>query len=151
MKLELLTYPDERLLTPAKSVILWTEEHNAAAIEMVRIMREHNGLGLAANQVGYPYSFFVMCSPDPSHMDDVLVVINPNIVSFEDFKPLNEGCLSLPGMCLQVERANKIVVCYKTIKDGKLVNKINTFTGLVAQCVQHECDHLKGILMHDKV
>jgi peptide deformylase len=112
---------------------------------MIRIMREAHGLGLAAPQVGVSLRILVY---DAGEGEGVRVLINPKIVSMkgEQLEP-PEGCLSIPGLVGRVQRAEEV-----RIKgfDRRLKPVIKRVTGLEARVLQHEIDHLDGILFIDK-
>ena len=107
------------------------------------IMILNNGLGLAARQVGIPYRAFVMGhSADP---DNIVGVFNPTIVDIEgDEAYQEEGCLSFPGLFVEVKRP-AIVRCRYTTHEG--VTDTIKFDGMTSRVFQHETDHLDGILM----
>jgi len=110
--------------------------------DMVATMRESNGLGLAANQIGVLQKVFVY--DDGTGLG---VLINPEIVSAAGEQIGIEGCLSVPGLQGEVRRANEIVVKGKDL-NGKPV-KIKA-EGLLARIIQHEIDHLDGTLFIDR-
>jgi len=108
------------------------------AESLVALMIEKNGFGLAANQVGFPYSIFAIRG-EPENF----VLINPRIVhhSTETNTDL-EGCLSYPGLGVKQPRFNEVRVRF-CAPDGKTYTKL--FKGLSARVIQHEMDHLNGI------
>ena len=106
------------------------------AHRMVRYMRDHNGLGLSANQLGLPFRAFAMVS-EPN-----FVCFNPFLVGHgEEEEGLEEGCLTYPGLFVKVKRWKSIKVRF-TMPNGEVVNK--TFAGMTARIFQHELDHLNG-------
>ena len=111
--------------------------------QMKKVIKQNNGVGLAAIQIGEP-TRIIICEID----DKFYTFINPEIIkSFPETLVMEEGCLSLPNMYGEVERPKKI--CLKAINfDGKKI-KIKAF-GLLARVIQHEIDHLDGILFIDK-
>lgn len=111
--------------------------------EMLRIMREANGIGLAAPQIGLGARIAVI------EIDGIIrYLINPKITSASQEKVLfEEGCLSLPGDYYSIERAAKVTVRY-TNESGQDV-KLRAH-GLLAICIQHELDHLDGTLIYDR-
>jgi peptide deformylase len=111
--------------------------------QMKEVMRQNNGVGLAAIQVGEP-TRIIICEVD----DRFYAFINPEIIkSFPETLVTEEGCLSLPNIYGEVERPKKIIL--KAINfDGKKI-KMKAF-GLLARVIQHELDHLDGILFIDK-
>ena len=112
-------------------------------------MYEADGIGLAANQVGLDMQLFIV---DISHTDEtegVHVFINSSIVkSYDDEELFQEGCLSLPGIALDVMRPKKVILKYQT-PDQKWHE--NEFQGLLARAIQHEIDHLNGVFIIDRV
>lgn len=103
---------------------------------------KYGGVGLSANQVGIPYSCFVM--GDIRDPDGILGIFNPKIlnVSSEEVY-MDEGCLSFPNMLIKIKRPNEIRF-RATNFDGKVDS--STFSGLSARIFQHEYDHLQGIV-----
>ncbi|MBX3381257.1 MAG: peptide deformylase [Phycisphaeraceae bacterium] len=157
--LVILHYPESALRTPAKPIHEITDETRLIADRMVELMDQAEGIGLAAPQIGLSIAMFVADvptgeknSPDtdpPSATADVMVFINPKILAFEGAaEPYEEGCLSLPDIRGDVLRP-PVVVMQATDLEGK------PFTlragGLLARCLQHEFDHLQGVLILDKM
>ena len=104
-------------------------------------------MGLAANQVGLPYRFFILnLTADPEQKDQELVFINPEIVKRHSSIEDEEGCLSLPGVYSKVRRAKKIKVRAFNLA-GELVE--HEADDLFSRAVQHETDHLDGKLFID--
>jgi peptide deformylase len=159
-QLELVLYPDPVLRTKTEAVTDFGEELLAIAEKMIKIMRSEDGIGLAAPQAGLAMRVFVCDVPghseDPAEMDGVafwtdgpLVCVNPEFTQYSDAKSqLEEGCLSLPDIRGDVIRP-EIVKMKAQDLDG------NSFTlvagGLLAKCLQHEFDHLEGVLIIDKM
>lgn len=108
----------------------------------------HNGgVGLAANQVGIPYSCFVM--GDTKDPDGILGIFNPQIVSSSDeTNYMNEGCLTFPGLFLKIKRPEEIRFRAANF-EGEVDS--NTFRGLSARIFQHEKDHLDGVVFTKRV
>lgn len=111
--------------------------------EMLRIMREANGIGLAAPQIGLLHRICVI------EIDGVVrYLINPKITATShDTVPFEEGCLSLPGDYYTIERAAKVTVRYQNEKNEDIKLRAQ---GLLAICIQHEIDHLDGKLIYDR-
>lgn len=126
-----------------------------STIELIRnmfdTMRNANGIGLAANQVGSDKSIFVI---DVSVLEDYkntkpMALINPEIVWFSDEKiTLEEGCLSIPDIRVELERPKKIRIKYQ---DSDLKTHEIEADELLARVMQHEYDHLVGILFTDRI
>lgn len=109
-------------------------------------MCENKGIGLAAIQIGIPKRVFVV--GDPDHPDEVMPFFNPNIVDvFGSETQYEEGCLSFPGLFLKVKRPDCCRVRYANI-DGDIAT--NQFRGITSRVIQHEFDHLDGILYTTK-
>lgn len=144
--LAILQYPDPRLsevCTPIKAV----DDRVAALVEtMVELMFHAQGVGLAAPQVGVTVQLFL--ATPTFDRDDVHVYINPRIVSGEGGVDDEEGCLSFPGVYSRVKRKKKVTI-EATGLDGELFRE--TVTGLHSRILQHENDHLEGILLVDRM
>ncbi len=149
--LKIITAPDKILTSPTKLVKKFDKKLKDLVermIETLKVQDDPPGVGLAANQVGYNLSLFILW-PDPKK--EPLVVINPKIIKKEERKQKKdkqekqelEGCLSIPKIWGPVKRAEKILLEYQDI-EGKKHQR--WFTGLEAIIVQHEVDHLNGIL-----
>jgi peptide deformylase len=140
-------------LVPATDSILTTEIDNfnfvnppvdpeELAQQLVSYMRDNNGIGLAANQVGLPYRVFVM------EGEPAFACFNPKIVVFGDeLVTLEEACLTFPKLYVKVKRAKSIKVRF-TGPDGEVYTK--TFTGMTARIFQHELDHLNGLHFYQR-
>ncbi len=122
--------------------------------DMIPTMYEKDGIGLAAPQINESVRIAVLC-PDPEKFeqyrekkDTALVIINPKIIGHSFFKEEGEeGCLSVPEIFGQVKRWKNVAVSYLD-RDGK--NQTIKARGLLAVCLQHEIDHLDGILFVDR-
>ncbi len=109
---------------------------------LVENMIEKKGVGLAANQLGLPYRAFVI------HTKPFVVMFNAKIVSHSDKEVMMpEGCLSFPGLKVKIKRPESIKVRF-TLPNGEI--KTENFSGLTARIVQHELDHVNGILFFDR-
>ena len=139
---DVVKYPDPILRKQAKSISKIDSTLKKMAAEMLDVMHEANGAGLAANQVGSLYRFFVY---DDGTVSGAL--INPEIVAATGEQIGAEGCLSFPGLWGEVRRADEVVIKGLNIK-GKPV-KI-TAKGFLARIFQHELDHLNGTLFIDR-
>ena len=113
------------------------------AADMVETMNSHHGVGLAANQVGSLQKIAVIQTPE---MEEPLVLVNPEITRREGEREVVEGCLSLPGYRGMVKRSVKVRARAMGL-DGKLI-RLNA-DELLAQALEHETDHLNGILFID--
>lgn len=137
--LNILHYPDKRLHTVAAPVEEITTALRKLIDDMAETMYAAPGIGLAATQVNVHKQLVIIDISDSR--DDLQVFINPRIVASEGVEEHEEGCLSVPGIYDKVTRAARVTV-EALDRDGK------PFTleadGLLAVCVQHEIDHLKG-------
>ena len=121
------------------------DELRATIAEMFETMTSANGVGLAAPQVGIAKRFFVMRADD----DVNRVFINPEIIkTSQELEDYDEGCLSIPGVSETIRRPSKISVTALNERGHHFT--INDATGLLARIVQHENDHLNGILYIDR-
>ena len=146
MYIELVKYPDVFLRSVSKTVPFPLDDKTSRLIKfMYKAMYQHNGIGLAAIQVGYQKRMFVMdCTRSQTGEK---VFINPEIVErSEETIRDNEGCLSSPGKTGDVSRHIRIILKYQD-ENGKEERK--TFYNLEARCIQHEMDHLDGKLCID--
>jgi peptide deformylase len=137
--LTILNYPDPRLHTVAKPVTTFDANLKRLVQDMKETMYAAPGIGLAATQVNQHVQLIVIDTS--KEQNDLLVLINPKIVSQSGTQTYEEGCLSVPGIYETVTRAEQIKVQAQDV-DGK------QFTldadGLLSVCIQHEMDHLKG-------
>ncbi|MDO5015657.1 MAG: peptide deformylase [Eubacteriales bacterium] len=119
------------------------------AQDMLETMKEENGVGLAATQVGILKQMFVMNLGDevPEELQGDFVIVNPKISNTAGEQELIEGCLSLPGLYAHVKRPEKLTLHYQDL-EGK--EHEMDLSGFPAVCVCHETDHLHGILFRDK-
>ncbi len=137
--LNILRYPDARLHKVAAPVTVFDEALRRLVADMAETMYAAPGIGLAATQVDVHKQVIVL---DVSERRDSLVVlINPEIVDASGVSDIEEGCLSVPGIYDTLERAERVKV-------RAFDHNGNAFTleaqGLLAVCIQHEMDHLKG-------
>jgi peptide deformylase len=150
MSLEVLHFPDPRLKQTSTPVTDCDDALRALAAEMIQVMYDEPGIGLAAPQVGHAIRLVVMDTAwsDEDGERNPAVIINPEIMSREGTIVWEEGCLSVPDFTAEVERSAHIVVRY-TNADGEEVTE--DVSGLRAVCFQHEIDHLDGILFIDRI
>lgn len=140
-------YPDPVLRHPAKAVTVIDSKLRQLAADMIETMEDANGVGLAAPQVGVGLRMVIVDFDPENH--DPRVLINPVISKRIGRKELgDEGCLSFPGLRSRVKR-NPGVICEAQNLDGEMVEY--RAEGLAARAVQHELDHLDGMLFVDKV
>jgi len=143
-RLTILEYPDPRLRTVAQPVDKVDDELRTLVDDMLETMYASKGIGLAATQVNVHRRLLVADVSD--EQDQPLVFINPEIVSREEADVHQEGCLSVPGIYEEVQRARRILV-RALGRDGQPFEM--DAEGLLAICVQHEIDHLDGKLFVD--
>jgi len=148
MILTILHYPDERLREPGKRVDAVTPELRTLIDDMAETMYAAPGVGLAATQVGEPYQLFLIDIAGEDEPSDLRVFINPEIVEKHGKTSFEEGCLSFPGAQEDIERAERVKV-RALDRDGKPFEL--EAEGLLAIAIQHENDHLQGVLMIDRL
>ena len=137
--LEILQYPDPRLHLPAARVEKIDAGTRRLVSDMAETMYAAEGVGLAATQVNVHLQALVIdVSPDRT---DLRVFINPEIIRREGLALNQEGCLSVPGVYENVERADSVTV---TALDENGSRFTLNASGLLATCIQHEMDHLLG-------
>jgi len=141
--MQLVFYPDPILRRRAAPLQSVDAEVQARAKEMFRIMYDERGVGLAAPQVGWSVRLFVMNPAGAEEPERERVLINPVILEREGSVTDEEGCLSIPDVRGRVERASRIVVESQDL-DGN--RKQEVFEDFEARIIQHEFDHLEGIL-----
>ena len=139
------THPDRVLRRVAREVNAMTEEIRRLCDDMVETMAAAHGLGLAANQIGVSLRIITIETGSEKESSP-LVFINPRIVRLEGEEVGEEGCLSIPDFYETVKRAKKAVVKGKGLDDKEFTVECN---GMLARAVQHEVDHLNGILFID--
>ncbi len=143
-------YGDGTLRKISEPVGEITEEIRQLIDDLIRTMYEKDGVGLSAPQVGRPLRIFVV---DPfwfreGNKKQPFVFINPEFEEFEGTQTNEEGCLSLPGIFEKVHRAERVILNALNENGEKI--KLET-DGLFSRALQHENDHLDGILFVDKV
>jgi peptide deformylase len=142
--LPILRYPDERLRTIAKPVAIVDDRIRRLAADMAETMYAAPGIGLAATQVDIHEQVVVIdVSEDRS---DLRVFVNPRLESADGAREGEEGCLSVPGVYDSVTRAEQVRVRYLDL-EGK--ERTLDAEGLLAVCIQHEIDHLRGKVFVD--
>lgn len=142
--LKIRTNPDPVLRRKARRIAVIDDSIRKLIDDMVETMQESYGVGLAANQVGVPLRVVVIQVPE----EEVLVLVNPVIVETKGERMVIEGCLSVPGYQAEVPRAESVRIQARD-RNGKIFRKRGT--ELLAQAMQHEIDHLNGMLYIDYV
>lgn len=146
-------HPDSVLITPCESFIFGKKNDYNYLKSLVKTMNEimvdAKGIGLAANQVGCNKRVAIIDVPVYTSMLNgkrvKLTLINPEIIEKNQLVMMQEGCLSLPEQVFEVTRFNSIKVKYQTV-EGQYI--VESYYGLPAQAIQHECDHLNGRLIN---
>lgn len=142
----IIKYPDPRLRETCAPVTEFDDELAALADRLLQLMREGNGVGLAAPQTGVCRRLFV-CNPTGEPGDDC-VVINPEFLELTGKVEAEEGCLSLPDIRVVMRRARRCRIRYQDVT-GKAIEC--EAEGLLARIWQHETDHLDGRLIIDRM
>jgi len=116
--------------------------------DLIHLMIHSKGMGLAANQIGITKRFFAIGYESFDVFKKPAIIYNPVLVNADDEQELGlEGCLSFPGVLLQVSRPKTIMVKYQNNKGEFLLSRLE---GLEARCFQHELDHLNGVTFNKK-
>jgi peptide deformylase len=149
LSLEIIHYPHPTLRYVSRPLKRVDAELKSMVEEMFDLMYEHEGIGLAANQVDLPYRLFV-CNPsgNSDEKESECVFINPVILKGSGQHEREEGCLSLPGVYAPVVRKEKITVQAYNLAGEEISGELD---GLFARVVQHETDHLDGRLFIDRL
>ncbi len=157
--MSIVYYPHAALRETARPVEAVDEVVRAVATRMLQLMREAEGIGLAAPQVGLAMRLFVCDVPSsedypadatpPEASDGPLVCINPELSGFSDeLESYDEGCLSLPEITGAVRRPHEVTLTATGLDGERYTLRAG---GLLARCIQHENDHLDGVLIIDKM
>lgn len=151
MTLSLVTWPDERLTVCCRPVEVFDDALASTASEMVRLMLEEGGVGLAAPQVGSDLRMFVTAHV----IDGPTVFVNPVVTCRAGLVRGQEGCLSLPDARVEVWRAASVSVEARHVTGERfrfdIDGSASSAAALMARCVQHENDHLDGKTMLDRI
>jgi peptide deformylase len=143
-KLTILEFPDPRLRTKAAPVVEFDAALKQLASDMLETMYEAPGIGLAATQVNVHRQILVLDVSEEKNQP--MVIVNPKILASEGSQTYQEGCLSVPGIFADVDRADRIRVEAQDLEGNPLRIEAD---GLLAVCIQHEMDHLVGKLFVD--
>ena len=143
----ILTEPNKLLRQISKPVLIVGEEEKRLMDDMIETMYSANGIGLAAIQIGVPKRIIVMDISRDNEKKTPLYFVNPVIKNQDKSKATyEEGCLSVPNQFAEIDRPSKCEVEYLDYDGNKKTLKAE---GLLATCIQHEMDHLEGILFID--
>jgi len=146
---EIVKYPAEILTRPTERVDTIDDNIRKLIRDMFETMYSAEGVGLAANQVGEPLSILVIdTTPREDAPDLKLALINPEVVSLEGKQRFKEGCLSFPGLTVEVERAECVRVKALNEQGEPIEVELSGFPAVV---FQHEFDHLQGITFIDRL
>ncbi len=147
---EVLKFPDKRLREVSKPITEVTDEIRSLAQDMLDVMYDEPGIGLAAPQVGEPIRLVVVDTEwtEEDSEKNPLVLINPEIAEREGQITWTEGCLSVPDFTADVERAARVKLLAQGL-DGEAIS-IDA-EELQAVCFQHEIEHLDGVLFIDHI
>lgn len=140
--MRIIRYPDERLRIATEALEQWTTELHLISQGMIALCLANESISISANQVGYPYRFFINCQSTPQ------VIINPEIIEITDneYDYLREGCLSFSKILYYIKRPTYIKVKYNDIRFNTIEKSLS---GIEAKIFSHELDHLNGKLMID--
>jgi peptide deformylase len=147
--LPIIVAPDPRLKIKAKAVKKVDDRIRRLLSDMVETMHAAPGIGLAAPQIGQPLRMLVVDVAQQGEEAKPMKIINPEIVwASDEIQPWEEGCLSLPDHYAEVERPKEVKVRY--LDEQNEIREVHA-KGLLAVCIQHEMDHLEGVLFVDHI
>ncbi|MGI9515431.1 MAG: peptide deformylase [Pirellulaceae bacterium] len=146
--LQVINYPHPALRHQSKPLRRVDKNLKQMVVEMFELMYEHRGVGLAANQVNLPFQLFVVNSAGERGAGEELVMINPVIQSPKGTSEAEEGCLSIPGVYGQVVRPEQVHVTAWDLSGNQFDRVVD---GMLARVMQHEYDHLQGVLFPDRM
>ena len=152
--IQVFQYPHETLLQTSTT---WTDMDSIQAYDdkekfesdMVKVMLDERGMGLAANQIGITKRFFAIGHESFDTFQKHAIIWNPQVINFSEEKVIDvEGCLSFKNIFVKVERPKTIEVEYETTQGKTEFAKLD---GMESKCFQHELDHLDGITFNKRV
>ena len=146
--LQLITYPHPTLRHRSRPIVRVDARLKELVDEMFEIMYEFRGVGLAANQVNLPIRLFIANPSGDKEEGPELVFINPVINRAKGVAEAEEGCLSLPGINAHVKRTKSLTVNAYDLNGNEINADVEGFMGRI---VQHEIDHLDGVLFIDRL
>ena len=151
MNLSIVEYPDKKLREISKEVKEFDENLHRLLDAMYPMMMNTNGIGLAAIQVAHPLRVLILNIPDEEGeqpRENLLEIINPVVTHKDGESVYQEGCLSVPSFYEDIQRFETITINYQ---DRDANTKTIEADGLLSIAIQHEMDHLEGILFIDKL
>ncbi|MBM4076190.1 MAG: peptide deformylase [Planctomycetes bacterium] len=149
MPLEIVLYPHPALRWKSKPIKTLDSDLERVVAEMFELMYAAKGIGLAANQVALPYRLFILnLAGDPAEKSEELVFINPKFTRRKGTVEGEEGCLSFPGVYGNVKRSANVSIEAHNLKGECFEYMLDDLAG---RAVQHESDHLDGVLFIDKM
>lgn len=146
--LKIVHYPHPILKRPSKPIRRVDDELRAMVREMFELMYKAKGIGLAANQVDLPLRIFVVNTEGDPSKGQELVFINPVLSRPRGSSEAEEGCLSIPGVYGQVKRPREVDVQAYDLQGNEISASLS---GVMARVVQHELDHLDGVLFVERM
>ena len=148
MQLSIIQYPHPTLRIRSNPIRRVDAELRELAAQMLDLMYEAEGVGLAANQVDVPIRLFVVNPAGQRGEGEELVLLNPELQMPKGNETSQEGCLSLPGLYGQVKRPKSIRLSAYDLKGNPVERVVD---GFLARVLQHENDHLDGVLFFDRM
>ena len=152
--INLFQYPHETLM---QTSTVWTKDDSIVGYDdienfesdMIKLMLDERGMGLAANQIGITKRFFAIGHDSFDTFQKHVIIWNPQVINFSEEKIIDvEGCLSFKDIFVKVERPKVIEVQYETTQGKTEFAKLD---GMESKCFQHELDHLDGITFNKRV
>ena len=143
---KILHYPEPLLKQKSVPVTVFDEALKQLALDMAETMYDAPGVGLAAPQVGELQRLVVLDCSGSEEPADLIIAVNPEIIDARGESYVEEGCLSIPGFCTAIRRHEEVTMRYQDV-EGQTHER--PADGLLAIGIQHEIDHLDGILFVD--
>jgi len=152
--INLFQYPHKTLMQTSTA---WTKDDSIVGYDdiekfetdMIKLMLDERGMGLAANQIGITKRFFAIVHDSFDTFQKHVIIWNPQVINFSEEKIIDvEGCLSFKDIFVKVERPKVIEVQYETTQGKTEFAKLD---GMESKCFQHELDHLDGITFNKRV
>lgn len=148
MNLSIIHYPHPTLRHRSRPIVRVDKRLKEMAAQMLDLMYEFEGVGLAANQVDLPIRMFVANETGRRGEGEELVLINPEVQRPKGSESSQEGCLSVPGVYGQVKRPKTIRLRAYDLSGNEIDRELDGFLGRI---VQHEIDHLDGVMFFDRM